>query len=782
MLIEFNERIDKAVEYEKKVNVNEVSIKLKVECLEQLKGLLIKVQALWKQFASSNLQGGAFLQTDMWMTTEFQTTVNKALNLHFKNFNGEDIFRNFNKQLTEFTLVTTKGLSAANTGADDLITNLLGCIVNLEVMLKKVLVSDKTKQFEAVQKNLKIYVTNCAAPRKAIYKLVNVQLCHYNKKGVPAEFMNNEFKNVDSFGFAMWSRYRTYFPTKVKLSQWHLIARMTTNRPNPLQDLATRGDRELAIWYNMNKGYIHFTTSSSANNNNVQNVEFGTDIENIWIFTYFAYSRQKQRSFGIIRFPGGRTRTVLFNSVDKLMPKDYMGLHICNDKFYSGFNGQVANVNVFHGYFWTTGFNTLIQTTFKLPDVATHEFDFNANHLLPQTIHSTDRTVGKQIILTNLGGIEEYALYGWFRFDSSKIENGRKTWHQNYRVSINPIRNDLKSNNIGDKVLSLFVHEQNQLCFSTYARKLNNPNVFKYIPYSVPEFENHWVFTYFGVSIHSNVAIIFVRFPERTVKFVLNDVTHYVPGDYVEVNLLQDKYTQVSFPGDFGPIDCGYGKDTVTTEITRIEKTIIIKTEKIIEKTIIKETIEKEKILKEAPRKRIYHLVDFQISQSVRSVQESLSEFTHGQFKDVESYGFCMWSRFRTYYPTLNKINKWHLVARLTTVPKGQLGNNDKPADRTLAIWINMESGYYHFTTRNGDQKIFIKTSHMIKNSKMNGFSLISHIQEFRKKLLGTLDSHQENQRFFISMTLSTQPQEIIWLYTMQKIIFIQVLMEILLM
>lgn len=55
--------------------------------------------------------------------------------------------------------------------------------------------------------------------------------------------------------------------------------------------------------------------------------------------------------------------------------------------------------------------------------------------------------------------------------------------------------------------------------------------------------------------------------------------------------------------------------------------------------------------------------------------------------KDLEEYGYGMWIRFLTTYPTrlLNgKDAPWYFVARLT---KNNPGDNTGMGDRMLAIW-----------------------------------------------------------------------------------------------
>lgn len=61
------------------------------------------------------------------------------------------------------------------------------------------------------------------------------------------------------------------------------------------------GDRLLAMW--QGQGYYHFTTCDGEKNlvNLVSNVNYG-DIEGVWTYVYYSYSRDARRAVGFVKY------------------------------------------------------------------------------------------------------------------------------------------------------------------------------------------------------------------------------------------------------------------------------------------------------------------------------------------------------------------------------------------------------------------------------------------------------------------------------------------------
>ena len=62
------------------------------------------------------------------------------------------------------------------------------------------------------------------------------------------------------------------------------------------------GDRLLAIW--QGNGFYHFTTCNVEGNNPnvIVNNNFPTDIEGLWTYVYYSYSRTNRRAVGFIKY------------------------------------------------------------------------------------------------------------------------------------------------------------------------------------------------------------------------------------------------------------------------------------------------------------------------------------------------------------------------------------------------------------------------------------------------------------------------------------------------
>jgi hypothetical protein len=90
-------------------------------------------------------------------------------------------------------------------------------------------------------------------------------------------------------GYGFWCRYLTASQKRlVKKPAWMLLSRFTVNKE--YSDMKDLGDRTLTIF--IGKGFYHFTTYNINNNavNNIQNVDYGNNLEGAWNFIYFSYS------------------------------------------------------------------------------------------------------------------------------------------------------------------------------------------------------------------------------------------------------------------------------------------------------------------------------------------------------------------------------------------------------------------------------------------------------------------------------------------------------------
>ena len=71
-----------------------------------------------------------------------------------------------------------------------------------------------------------------------------------------------------------------------------MISRLTINKEHTNFQ---KGDRVLAVWLGL--GYYHFTTYTKHNNNLYANINYGSHLEGVWNFIYFAYKSGSAKAY-----------------------------------------------------------------------------------------------------------------------------------------------------------------------------------------------------------------------------------------------------------------------------------------------------------------------------------------------------------------------------------------------------------------------------------------------------------------------------------------------------
>lgn len=139
-------------------------------------------------------------------------------------------------------------------------------------------------------------------------------------------------------------RYLTTFPVRQwsgKNAPWYFVSRLA-NKEN-YADVGF-GDRTLAIW--QGQGYYYFSTCNAANSNPDVAVasNYPEDIEGLWTFVYFSYSRNARRAVGFAQY--GPAATPVRIQSDVTHPDHSQLKFVLGGKqfAYPGFNGIFANV------------------------------------------------------------------------------------------------------------------------------------------------------------------------------------------------------------------------------------------------------------------------------------------------------------------------------------------------------------------------------------------------------------------------------------------------------
>jgi hypothetical protein len=102
--------------------------------------------------------------------------------------------------------------------------------------------------------------------------------------------------NIDEYAYGFWFRYLTHYPTRMwngKNAGWYFVARLTSNQAYADGGV---GDKLFVCYQG---GGIYQTGTDGVGN---QNIGFPEDIEGLWTYHYFSYSRPNKRAVAFWKF------------------------------------------------------------------------------------------------------------------------------------------------------------------------------------------------------------------------------------------------------------------------------------------------------------------------------------------------------------------------------------------------------------------------------------------------------------------------------------------------
>lgn len=123
-----------------------------------------------------------------------------------------------------------------------------------------------------------------------------------------------ELKDSREYGFGFWFRYLARYPSvmlKGKNEPWYHLARLTSNEP--YRDLQL-GDRMLAVFQGAD-AYHFFTQDDVTKNVNINGkIEFLPDLEGVWTYLYFSFSRKNQKAVAMLQYGTSVVRRIELNA------------------------------------------------------------------------------------------------------------------------------------------------------------------------------------------------------------------------------------------------------------------------------------------------------------------------------------------------------------------------------------------------------------------------------------------------------------------------------------
>lgn len=85
-----------------------------------------------------------------------------------------------------------------------------------------------------------------------------------------------------------------------------------------------------------------FATNNQDGGNLSNNIAYPEDIEGVWCYLYYSFSKQSKRVVGFIRYGDAAPQRTQFDTLHPIpMALQFL---VGKDKFYPGINGQFKNI------------------------------------------------------------------------------------------------------------------------------------------------------------------------------------------------------------------------------------------------------------------------------------------------------------------------------------------------------------------------------------------------------------------------------------------------------
>ncbi|CAD8058815.1 unnamed protein product [Paramecium sonneborni] len=491
--------------------------------------------------------------------------------------------------------------------------------------------------------------------------------------------------DYEEYGYGFWMRYLTLYPKELikgKEAPWYFISRLSRNKNYENMKMS---DRVLAIW--QGAGYYHFTTYDidGLKPNVLLNVDYPNDIEGVWTYIYYSYSRQSEQAIGHIKFGNQKFSTIKQNV--KHAPTIYL-------RFILGGNDQ-DRYPAFNGIFTKITFGiragTFIQSSEQLimklnvldvphkiiEQVQSVRIVENAEERTSQNIYEYKEIKNKKVKFPT-----EYALSGWFKW-STLME---KEWHNLFRIQI---RKQSTDSFLGDRTLSCWLGKTRggvyQFPTYTYTNMIGNGNANLYKNINLNDRNIRWHYIYFGYSKIKSQANVYVKWQDDEDKLLYENVNHYYVNKlYAYIG--KDKfYSGLNGKMAYVVVNFGFGAYRNQKQFDEEIFNFNIGIKELIKTT---EDVQFQPIIKQEKIESSGFDLD----------QPSFEQVEDGE-KPFNQYGYGFWMRFLTLYPKKlqnGKTAPWYFVSRLTW---NQNYNDLNMGDRVLAIFLG--KGFYQFSTCN---------------------------------------------------------------------------------
>ncbi|CAD8190751.1 unnamed protein product [Paramecium octaurelia] len=479
---------------------------------------------------------------------------------------------------------------------------------------------------------------------------------------------NQKIESIQEYSVGLWIRFLQAWPSRL----WNIPGEMQIFRLTSNEELESGkivlGDRVLSAYLVHDNFYFGAYDINEDAPNEISTISYSS-LEGKWHYIYAGYKRSIQEAVYYV-YDGEHIQKAKNEQLLQRPLNEWIKLILGGEKNVAGFHGLFSQISAHLGKeAYVDDEEQLlksIESSYALP------LELTVGYIQKQKKGQVELEQYKSQELTQLQGIGEYAISGWFKIAEvqTKIEGEINSPCQLlFRLTNNDEEHLSDRKQQGDRTLHAQVCTSDTVKVSTYSiAGLKDWNEAKFLE-AKAEMGNSkraWTYIYISYSEDKREVATLIKLFEKDDPVVFKDVQHFVANNMF-VYLGKDSFSR-KFQGELHKWELLFGAGSHTyDEETMPNLRYIIKNKKNM--WFMKED----------------KTIDTKLEQSFDKEVESVDEYAVG-----------MWTRWLIAFPTtLTERSDTHTIFRLSQTleyqDKAELGN------RALSAFL--KKGFYEFST-----------------------------------------------------------------------------------
>ncbi|CAK81196.1 unnamed protein product (macronuclear) [Paramecium tetraurelia] len=480
------------------------------------------------------------------------------------------------------------------------------------------------------------------------------------KQGVTVRIAepNQKIESIQEYSVGLWLRFLQAWPSRL----WNIpsemqIFRLTSNEELENGKIAI-GDRVLSAYLVHDNFYFGAYDINEDAPNEISTISYSS-LEGRWHYIYAGYKRSIQEAVYYV-YDGEHIQKAKNEQLLQRPLNEWIKLILGGEKNVAGFHGLFSQISAHLGKeAYVENEEQLlksIESSYALP------LELTVGYIQKQKKGQVELEQYKSQELTQLQGIGEYAISGWFKIAEvqAKIEGEINSPCQVlFRITNNDEEHLSDRKQQGDRTLYA------QVCTSDTVKDWNEAK-FLEAKAEMGNSKRAWTYFYMSYSEDKREVATLIKLFEKDVPIVFKDVQHFVANNMF-VYLGKDSFSR-KFQGEQHKWELLFGSGSHTyNEETMPNLRYIIKNQK-----------------------------NMWFSKEDKKIDTKFEQSFDKEVESVDEYAVGMWTRWLIAFPTtLTERSDTHTIFRLSQTleyqDKAELGN------RALSAFL--KKGFYEFST-----------------------------------------------------------------------------------